>query len=90
MVYFKFVDVICVGEIIEFYNNGEMKCDFSYIDDVVVGVFNVMEKLFIVLVDGVVYCIFNVGCGDLVEFLEFVVIFEVVLGKKVQIFNCFM
>jgi UDP-glucuronate 4-epimerase len=87
MAYFKFADAICAGETIELYNNGEMKRDFSYIDDVVDGVLKVLEKPPTASVDGAAYRILNVGRGDPVELMEFVAILEAALGKKAQILN---
>ncbi len=44
MAYFKFTDAICKGEAIQVYNNGDMKRDFTYIDDVVEGVARIMRQ----------------------------------------------
>jgi len=38
MAYFKFTKAILEGKSIDVYNNGEMKRDFTYIDDIVEGV----------------------------------------------------
>ncbi|MBE9061011.1 NAD-dependent epimerase [cf. Phormidesmis sp. LEGE 11477] len=43
MAYFKFVDAIAKGKPIDVYNHGEMKRDFTYIDDVVEGIIRVMD-----------------------------------------------
>ena len=44
MAYFKFTNRIVCGESIQIYNMGDMKRDFTYIDDIVSGVLAVMVK----------------------------------------------
>src|SRR5574344_2482354 len=44
MAYFKFTNKMVKGEPIQIYNNGDMYRDFTYIDDIVTGVINVMQK----------------------------------------------
>jgi UDP-glucuronate 4-epimerase len=44
MAYFKFTKAILNGDPIDVYNNGVMKRDFTYIDDIVEGVVRVMDK----------------------------------------------
>jgi UDP-glucuronate 4-epimerase len=44
MAYYKFTKAILNGEPIDVYNNGVMKRDFTYIDDIIEGVVRVMDK----------------------------------------------
>ncbi|MDB2692640.1 NAD-dependent epimerase [Luminiphilus sp.] len=44
MAYYKFTKAIMDGEPIDVYNNGDMKRDFTYIDDIIAGVVRVMER----------------------------------------------
>jgi len=44
MAYFSFTQKILAGETINVFNNGDMKRDFTYIDDIVEGITRVMEK----------------------------------------------
>lgn len=44
MAYYKFTKAILNGDPIDVYNNGVMKRDFTYIDDIVDGVVRVMDK----------------------------------------------
>ena len=44
MAYFKFTDKLVKGEPIQIYNMGDMWRDFTYIDDIVTGIINVMQK----------------------------------------------
>ena len=42
MAYFKFARKIMKGEPIQIYNHGDMRRDFTYIDDIVTGVENIL------------------------------------------------
>ena len=46
MAYFKFTDKAVRGEAIQLYNYGDMKRDFTYIDDVTTGIVDVIEGPF--------------------------------------------
>ena len=45
MAYYKFTKAIINGDAIDVYNNGDMKRDFTYIDDIVKGVVRVMDRV---------------------------------------------
>jgi UDP-glucuronate 4-epimerase len=45
MAMYKFADAIATGQLLEVYNNGEMRRDFMYIDDIVEGVLRVVEQI---------------------------------------------
>ena len=44
MALFRFTKAILKGEPIDVFNNGKMRRDFTYIDDVIEGVVRVMER----------------------------------------------
>jgi UDP-glucuronate 4-epimerase len=44
MAYYKFTKAILNGDPIDVYNNGVMKRDFTYIDDIIEGVVRVMDR----------------------------------------------
>ena len=44
MAMFKFTRALLAGDPIALYNNGDMKRDFTYIDDIVAGVIGVLDK----------------------------------------------
>jgi UDP-glucuronate 4-epimerase len=44
MAYFKFTKAIMEGRTIDVYNNGHMKRDFTYIDDIIDGILGVMAN----------------------------------------------
>ena len=78
MALFLFTDKILKGETIDVYNNGEMRRDFTYIDDIVSGFSLSLEK-------GKGYEIFNLGNGSPVHLMDFIEVVESELGKKADI-----
>lgn len=42
MAYFSFTEKLVKGETIRIFNNGDMKRDFTYVDDIVTGVVNIL------------------------------------------------
>ncbi|MDC1356343.1 NAD-dependent epimerase/dehydratase family protein [Pseudomonadota bacterium] len=87
MAYFKFVKNIFEGKPIEIYGNGEMYRDFTYIDDVVNGILEVLDrgptKINIDNYENdVPWEIFNIGNNKVVSLEEFITIIENCIGKK--------
>lgn len=72
MAYFKFTNKIVKGEPIQIYNNGDMKRDFTYVDDIVHGVVSVMQKSPGETEDGVPYKVYNIGNSKPEDLLNFV------------------
>lgn len=72
MAYFKFTNKLVKGEKIPIFNYGDMKRDFTYIDDIITGVLKVMEKLPISNEDGVEYKVYNIGNNQPESLLRFV------------------
>jgi UDP-glucuronate 4-epimerase len=92
MAYFKFVKSILEGRPIEIYNEGKMQRDFTYIDDIVSGVLEVMDCppvtkpsdqqfAFDVLP---AHRLLNIGNHQPVQLTDFVSIIEQALGKKAE------
>lgn len=44
MAYFSFTQKIMKGDTIQIFNNGDMKRDFTYVDDIVQGIVNMLDK----------------------------------------------
>ena len=61
MAYFSFADKMARGEEIQIFNHGDMYRDFTYIDDVITGVKNVMKKAPVEDENGAPYKIYNIG-----------------------------
>ncbi|MCM1320678.1 MAG: NAD-dependent epimerase/dehydratase family protein [Bacteroides sp.] len=82
MAYFKFTQKLVKGEAIQIYNNGDMYRDFTYIDDIVQGVANVMRKKPELTPDGAPYKIYNIGNSKPESLLRFVEILEQCLIRE--------
>lgn len=77
MAYFGFVNKLVKGEMIKLFNMGNCKRDFTYIDDIVEGVFRVMEHAPIIEfgADGLpkaAHRIYNIGNSNPECLLDFV------------------
>ncbi|GHV73361.1 NAD-dependent epimerase [Spirochaetia bacterium] len=80
MAYYKFSLAISNGEPIDVYNNGEMRRDFTYIDDIVEGVIKAVGHI---PSPAPVPCrIYNLGNNHSVELGLFIETLENALGKK--------
>lgn len=76
MAYFKFTNKLVKGEPIQIYNMGDMYRDFTYIDDIVTGIINVMQKTPSVTEDGAPYKVYNIGNNKPENLMKFVEILE--------------
>ena len=75
MAYFIFTKKILAGEPIEVYNNGKMKRDFTFIDDIILGTKSAIEKNY--------KCeIFNLGSSKNEELMDLIKTIEYKLAKK--------
>lgn len=81
MAYFKFTNKLVKGEKIQLYNFGDMYRDFTYIDDIVTGVINIMNKAPKANEDGVKYKVYNIGNNSPESLMDFVNILEEKLMK---------
>lgn len=77
MALFLFTDAILNNRPIDVFNHGDMKRDFTYIDDIVEGTLNALDRPF-------PYEIFNLGNSDTVELNEFIRIIEDELGMTAE------
>lgn len=89
MAYFKFVEAILQGRPIEVYNHGQMKRDFTYIDDVVEGIIRTLQRPPQPLASAnsdsqAPYKIYNIGNHQPVELLRFIEVIEAALGKSAE------
>jgi UDP-glucuronate 4-epimerase len=98
MALFLFTRAILVGEPINVFNHGKMKRDFTYVDDIVEGVFRIMTKIpegwkatmdqphFVPddhpALSYAPYRIFNIGNNNPVELMDFIEAIEMKTGKK--------
>lgn len=91
MAYFKFVDAIAHNRPIDVYNQGKMKRDFTYIDDVVEGIIRTLHQPPQTMTEATDACnslapykIYNIGNHQPVELLRFIEVIETAMGKPAQ------
>lgn len=75
MALFSFTSDILADKEITIYNNGDMKRDFTYVDDIVQGIVLVSENM-------THRDIYNIGYGEQVALLDFVHEIEKNIGKE--------
>jgi UDP-glucuronate 4-epimerase len=91
MALFKFTKAIINGEPIDVYNQGDMRRDFTYIDDIVEGIIRIQDIIPQVNNDWKIetasaanssapYKIFNIGNGNPVKLLDFIQSLEKSIG----------
>ena len=78
MAYFDFANKLCAGDNIKIFNYGNCKRDFTYIDDIVCGIYHVMQHY---PETDVPYKIYNIGNGQPVSLLYFITILQDELVK---------
>ena len=81
MAYYKFTKKIMAGEPIQIYNNGDMYRDFTYIDDIVKGVENILCNPPEINSKGARYKIYNIGNNKPEKLMDFIEMLEKCLGK---------
>lgn len=82
MAYFKFTNKLVNGEPIQIYNMGDMWRDFTYIDDIVTGIVNVIQKSPELTEDGVLYKVYNIGNNKPESLMHFIEILESCLIRE--------
>ena len=95
MALFKFTAAILAGRPIELYNEGRMKRDFTFIDDIVEGVIRTADHTAEINqkwsgdspdpgTSNAPYRIYNIGNHQSVELSHFVAVLEKAIGKSAQ------
>jgi len=95
MALFKFTQAIVRGEPIEVFNHGQMRRDFTFIDDIVEGVVRTLDH--VAVPDGTwsgaspdpssssaPYRVYNIGNNDAVELMHVIELLEHYLGRKAE------
>ncbi len=75
MAVYKFTDQVQKGQVIDVYNHGDMRRDFTYIDDVVEGVMRLYVK------GGEGYRLYNIGHNKPEKLMDLISYIEKALGK---------
>lgn len=81
MAYFSFTQKILKGEPIKIFNNGDMYRDFTYVDDIVQGIENMLCNSPKENEDGVKYKVYNIGNNKPEKLMDFIDCLETALRK---------
>ncbi|WP_064606240.1 NAD-dependent epimerase [Photobacterium sp. J15] len=95
MALFKFTKKIVNGEQIDVYNNGDMRRDFTYIDDIVEGIIRIQDVIPEKTENWTVesgtpatssapYRVYNIGHGSPVKLMDFIEAMEEALGQEAK------
>lgn len=76
MAYFGFTDKLVKNETIKIFNYGNCRRDFTYIDDIVKGIVEVMQRSPLPNEDNVRYKVYNIGNHQPENLLDFVEILQ--------------
>ncbi len=79
MAYFLFTKAILANQPIKVFNQGKMKRDFTYIDDIVNGIMAALDKT-----PTLGYEVFNLGCANPVNLMDFINTIEEKLGQTAK------
>jgi len=93
MAYWLFTRAILEGRPIDVFNQGRMRRDFTYIDDIVEGVVRVLDQIAVAepgydrhhptpAASDAPYRLYNIGNSQPVELLDFIGAIEDALGRK--------
>jgi len=85
MAAYLFADAIMAGKPITVFNEGRMRRDFTYIDDIVAGIVAALDRPAAPDVMGVRHATYNLGNSKSEELLDYVRILEAALGRKATI-----
>lgn len=84
MAYFKFAKKIMAGEPIQIYNHGDMRRDFTYIDDIVAGIEKILCHPPGKDENGAAYKIYNIGNNKPEKLMDYISVLERCLGKEAK------
>ena len=84
MAYFKFTNKLVKGDPIQIYNNGDMLRDFTYIDDIVTGVENILCNPPETDENGAAYKIYNIGNNQPEKLMDYIAVLEKCLGREAK------
>lgn len=90
MALFKFTKAIIENKPLDLFNNGNMSRDFTYVDDIVEGLFLLKNKIPFKSLEDQLACdegyapftLINIGCSNPIDLMRFIEIIEEKIGKK--------
>lgn len=84
MAYYKFAKKIVNNETIQIYNNGDMMRDFTYIDDIVKGILNIIPNPPQKTETGAKYKVYNIGNNKPEKLMDYISTLEKCLGMEAK------
>lgn len=84
MAYFGFTNKIMKGETIKIFNNGDMYRDFTYVDDIVEGICNMLENPPKADKNGDRHKVYNIGNNKPEKLMYFIETLEKCIGKEAK------
>ena len=84
MAYFKFTNKIVRGEPIQIYNHGDMLRDFTYVDDIIRGVENMLCNPPKANEFGDRYKVYNIGNNKPEKLMDFIETLEKAIGREAK------
>lgn len=84
MAYFSFTDKIVKGETIKVFNNGDLRRDFTYVDDIVHGIEDILPCPPKNNADGDPFKVYNIGNNHPVKLMDFIHALEKAIGKEAK------
>lgn len=95
MAYYSFTKDILAGNPIKVFNYGKMERDFTYIDDIVKGIYQLIDRLPVannnwdeskddISTSFAPYKIYNIGNNKPIQLMRFIEVLESALGKKAE------
>ncbi len=93
MAYFSFTKDIVSGKAIKVFNHGQMQRDFTYVDDIVEGIYRLLDKTPVknenwdertdeMSSSFASYKVYNIGNNQPVELMKFISVLEKEIGKE--------
>lgn len=82
MAYYSFTKAILEGKPIKVFNHGDMYRDFTYIDDIVTGIVNILPNPPKKDENGAPYKLYNIGNNKPEKLMDFIQTLEHCLGKE--------
>ncbi|MCL2079039.1 MAG: NAD-dependent epimerase/dehydratase family protein [Oscillospiraceae bacterium] len=77
-----FMDAIYNGKPLKVFNNGDMKRDFTYVDDAVDSIVALIDKSAAMFAENIPYKLYNIGNNRPEKLLDFIALLEEYSGKK--------
>jgi UDP-glucuronate 4-epimerase len=74
------IESILDGKVIELFGAGQLKRDWTYVDDIIDGVVSALAR-------PMGHAIINLGCGSPVSLVDFIRIYEELIGKRAVTIN---